>query len=255
VVYAIESHPTVVLDVDQQGNFQRPAAAPQDLLVWQAANPETGLIGQSLEKFEGQLFVDSVTSSASSISWNLPHWSSAIWDSRAWRGPSGISIFGLKDRNKWRNPLPHNDARVTSGHFSIPLALASALALEASVKSSTEDQATLRHLNQLARTFISQEIPGSQIACNIDQTDPALLSFTIPEMDSQLLVQELDRIGIEVDTGSACSSMNMQPSHVLAAMGFNTTGHVRVTLRPTITPDQLLWALQEIKRISAPSED
>jgi cysteine desulfurase len=64
-----------------------------------------------------------------------------------------------------------------------------------------------------------------------------------------MLVNQLDQKGLAVDSGSACNSSNMEPSHVLAAMGLLTHGNIRLTLQPQITEeevDPLLHALKEI---------
>jgi cysteine desulfurase len=45
--------------------------------------------------------------------------------------------------------------------------------------------------------------------------------------------------GISVDSGSACTAMNLQPSHVLAAMGLHTDGNIRITLHAETTPEEV----------------
>ncbi len=45
--------------------------------------------------------------------------------------------------------------------------------------------------------------------------------------------------GLAVDSGSACTAMNLQPSHVLAAMGIETDGNIRVTLHAETTADEV----------------
>jgi cysteine desulfurase len=44
---------------------------------------------------------------------------------------------------------------------------------------------------------------------------------------------------IDVDSGSACSAADLQPSHVLAAMGYPTTGHLRLTLHSGTTRSEI----------------
>lgn len=254
MAYAVaKSHPHQQLPVNRQGYSQIPSnSRAEDLLVWQAVNAETGLIGVDPGDFRGSIFVDSVNSAVPIPQWEKASWSAAVWDSRAWQGPAGLSIFAVRDRSSWINPLPHNDSKATSGNFSIPLAIASAIALDNHIKESASAYDRLLALNATIRNFIFSEFPGANIAAELDTTVPHLISFTIPGIDSQWLINELDREGLAVDTGSACMSMNMQPSHVLAAMGLPVTGNIRLRLRNEHTESDVADLLSKIKTLSAP---
>ena len=59
---------------------------------------------------------------------------------------------------------------------------------------------------------------------------PHVVTFSALYVDGESLVDALDRRGIVVASGSACTSSRLEPSHVLAAMGALTHGNVRVTL-------------------------
>ncbi len=49
---------------------------------------------------------------------------------------------------------------------------------------------------------------------------PGLVSFAFPGLDGDALLATLDLLGVEASSGAACTSGSIQPSHVLAAMGF-----------------------------------
>jgi cysteine desulfurase len=59
---------------------------------------------------------------------------------------------------------------------------------------------------------------------------PHLVSLVFPNANGEEIVRELASKGFSVDSGSACTAMNLQPSHVLAAMGHPTDGNIRITL-------------------------
>jgi cysteine desulfurase len=62
---------------------------------------------------------------------------------------------------------------------------------------------------------------------------PNTTLFTVPGLKAETAVIGFDLAGIAVSSGSACSSGKVQPSHVLAAMGFGkelAQGAVRLSL-------------------------
>jgi cysteine desulfurase len=68
---------------------------------------------------------------------------------------------------------------------------------------------------------------------------PHVLTFSALYADGEALVRELDRRGLAVASGSACTASTLEPSHVLAAMGALTHGNVRITLPlAAVAPDR-----------------
>lgn len=247
-IFAIaESRGGAKIKVDLDGSIDYPEGRPIDLLAWQTINGETGIIATHPQNFAGRLFVDA-TASGADIS--LPeNWNTALWNSRAWEGPAGIGIFAVADKAIWRNPLPHIDQRISSSEFSIPLVMASAIALEAHTRDYAEKRGALSILNNRIRNFLNAEIGDVDIAGSSTTTVPYLLSFSLLYIDAERLVNQLDRLNISVDSGSACSSANMEPSHVLAAMGLLTHGNVRMTLHNQTSSESVESFLSELKTI------
>jgi cysteine desulfurase len=89
------------------------------------------------------------------------------------------------------------------------------------------------------------------IAGSLESTLPHLLSFSFLYIDAERLVSELDRRGFSIDSGSACTATNMEPSHVLAAMGLLTQGNVRLTLHSQGTKAGIEDFLYNLKKIVA----
>lgn len=233
------------IPVDLSGSVIYPSASAQDLLAWQSANGETGIISSPPSQFLGRVFVDAT---ASGPLVRLPErWHSAFWSSRSWQGPAGIGIFALSDRSAWRNPLPHLDQRISSLDFSVPLTIASAIALDAFVLEYAAQRASLLQLNEHIRKFLVNEIGQVDIAGRCAITLPHLLSFSLLYIDAEVLLSELDRRGFAVDSGSACSAANLEPSHVLAAMGLLTHGNIRLTLHNQSTRESVDEFLRTLK--------
>jgi cysteine desulfurase len=90
---------------------------------------------------------------------------------------------------------------------------------------------------------------------------PNTIFFALPGIDGETLVARLDRAGFAVASGSACSSVNPEPSHVLMAMGVApelARGAVRISLGRETTEQEardFLRALAEtafqLRRLAA----
>lgn len=71
---------------------------------------------------------------------------------------------------------------------------------------------------------------------------PGIVSVTVDAMDTEELVLRLDAAGFEVSGGSACSSANLDASHVLLAMGIpreRALGALRVSFDDRVNPKDL----------------
>jgi cysteine desulfurase len=62
------------------------------------------------------------------------------------------------------------------------------------------------------------------------------------------LLRGIANDGFSVDSGSACSADNLEPSHVLAAMGVLTHGNIRITIHPDTTQAEIDSLISSIKK-------
>ena len=84
-----------------------------------------------------------------------------------------------------------------------------------------------------------------------DERLPNNVSVVIDGVEGGDLVAALDLEGVEVSTGSACTSGSTEPSHVLLAMGIDPDlahGSLRITTGPETTTDDVDAALSAIAR-------
>jgi cysteine desulfurase len=214
------------MKVNALGQSQAESFAEKDLLVWQVANGETGII-QDSPKSGSMIFADCT---ASGVDY-LPEfeYQTALFDSKSWQGPNGIGILVIKNGAQWINPLPHNDYVRTPNSYSLPLALASAVALESYLLERAK-------VNDFKDQLIDQlKISQLEFISPIGENNLAkFLTLIFANVEADRLVLELQDAGFAVDSGSACRAADMQPSHVLAAMGLPTAGGIRITFHPQI---------------------
>ncbi|WP_028346273.1 cysteine desulfurase family protein [Bradyrhizobium murdochi] len=82
---------------------------------------------------------------------------------------------------------------------------------------------------------------------------PNTTLFTVPGLRAETAVIGFDLSGISVSSGSACSSGKVQPSHVLAAMGFGgelAQGAVRLSLGWSTTETDIDLALEAWRKLA-----
>jgi cysteine desulfurase len=66
---------------------------------------------------------------------------------------------------------------------------------------------------------------------------PHVLTLVCDGVDGEAVQAELDRRGFAVGSGSACTAGDYGRSHVLAAMGRDTVGNIRLGLHPAVADD------------------
>ena len=231
IIATARSHngPVLELAVTSEGQLIPPDKQnTKTVLSYQLANIETGVIQQ--KELEADFVAVDATATGSRIS--LPsNWSTALFDAKSWQGPAGLGVLAINDEKRWRNPLPHISNIRTPYSHSLPLLICAAVALE----NFQKDEASIRKLNSLLRSLI----PNAEIAGKLDQSLPHLLSASFEYCDGEELLRILASQGFSADSGSACTAMDLQPSHVLAAMGVLTHGNIRTTIHPETTEEDI----------------
>jgi cysteine desulfurase len=161
-------------------------------------------------------------------------WSYASADARTWCGPSGIGIYAIRTGARWQYPWASSTQQREIGSYSIPLALTAAAALEAWQEDGKLEAGRIRDfVTQLRRA--AAMVPNVEVVGDPTDRVPNIVTFSALYCDGESLVEEFAREGFTVGSGSACTSDQLQPSHVLAAMGALTHGNVRICLPHFVT--------------------
>jgi cysteine desulfurase len=123
--------------------------------------------------------------------------------------------------------------------------VASALAIDSWVADEKNLAAKIATINGDIRNYITTNIPDSDLAPG---GADHLISASFLYVNAEQLVTTLADKGYAVDSGSACSAANMQPSHVLAAIGVLTQGNIRLTIHHATTFDEVKEFLNVLKQ-------
>ena len=237
------SHHNQVLElpVNRDGGIQNLSGLREgSVLSLQLANGETGVIQDCAElPTTIRVAVDATTSGSRTP---LPsHWNTALFDSLSWNGPAGLAIMAINNRSDYSYPLPHIAPISSPGSYSLPLLIASAIALE---NFKLENPA----LRTVALSTLGS-IEGVEVVAPNASALPHLFSVVVLGVAGEPAIRELASLGFDVDSGSACSPEDLQPSHVLAAMGYETKGHLRFTLHPETTQEDILELATALKAV------
>jgi len=91
----------------------------------------------------------------------------------------------------------------------------------------------LQVLHSYLESRLHTEIPQAVIFGHHAERLPNTTFFAVPGLDGETLLMSLDQAGLAVSSGSACSTGEVDPSHVLLAMGIDkdlARGAVRASL-------------------------
>jgi cysteine desulfurase len=221
------------------------------VVACQSANHEVGTLQPVADLAAASggvpVFVDAC---ASAGRLPLPEgWAALAASAHKWGGPPGVGVLVVRRGSRWRDPFPEDERAGEHGvgFENVPAILAAAAALQAVVAERDAENARTYALVDRLRSAIGG-LPDVEVVGDPTERLPHLLTFSCLYVDGEALVTELDRLGFEVASGSACTSSSLEPSHVLAAMGALTHGNVRVSVdRRTQAEDveRLLRALPD----------
>ena len=225
------------IDLEQLGRELAQGAA---LVCVQVANAEVGT-RQPIAEVLGlarEAGVPVVSDATAVITHDLlpTEFDVVIAPARDWGGPPGIAIMLTSPQLRWR-PEEAPDRGWIGGFPDIPAAVAAAVALE-EASTQQESAATARALIDQVRATLDQ-LPG--ITCVGDSVNrlPHILTCIISGAAAGELVTELDKQGIYVASGSACTADARMPSHVLQAMGLPHESSIRISLPATCTQNDI----------------
>jgi cysteine desulfurase len=134
-----------------------------------------------------------------------------------------------------------------SGTLPVPLIVGLGLALEIAMREQAAESARLIELRDRLFDGIRRRV--AEIRLNGDPVDrlPGNLNLSFPGVDGEALMMAMRNVA--VSSGSACSSTNPEPSHVLLAMGLSedlARASLRFGLGRFTTADEVDFAAEQV---------
>jgi cysteine desulfurase len=99
---------------------------------------------------------------------------------------------------------------------------------------------------------ILKEIPGAKLNGSKIKRSPNNTNFSFKNVEGESLIMMLDMEGVAASTGSACTSGNLEPSHVLMSLGMkheDAHGSLRMTLGKYTTKKDIDYTVEKLKKI------
>ncbi|MBU2559702.1 aminotransferase class V-fold PLP-dependent enzyme, partial [archaeon] len=168
-------------------------------------------------------------------------------------GPKGVGALYLRKGIKLE-PLFHgggHERKKRSGTENVPGIVGFGRACEIA-KSEMAGEA--KHLTTLRDRLIKEtlKIENSWLNGDAKKRLPGNANFGFKFIEGESIILELDWGGISANTGSACSTSSLKPSHVLVSIGLATEythGSLRITLGRQNTKEEIDYVIKTLPKV------
>lgn len=170
-------------------------------------------------------------------------------------GPKGVGVLYAR-KGVLLTPLIHGGAQERGrrgGTENIPGIVSAAAALNEAVANM---EAHTAHLLPLRDRLIAGllQIPYSVLNGHATHRLPSNVHVCFEAIEGESLLLLLDAKGIQASSGSACTSGDLDPSHVLLGIGRPheiAHGSLRLSLSPDITQNEVDYIIEHVTQVVA----
>lgn len=136
-------------------------------------------------------------------------------------GPKGIGALICQKGIRF-DPLSHgghHERNKRAGTENVPGVVGLGKACELVMAEMVEDETRIKKLRDRLWNGVNQKISDLKLNGHPEKRLANTLNFSVRYVEGESLLLSLDMHGICASSGSACTSANLKPSHVLLAMG------------------------------------
>ncbi len=169
-------------------------------------------------------------------------------------GPKGVACLFIREGTKIE-PILHGggqESGLRSSTVNVPGIVGFAQACKITQKEMKKENKRLTKLRDKLIKGVLQKIEGAHLNGHPRKRLPNNANFWFEFVEGESMVIQLDLLGIAVSTGSACSSVKLEPSHVLLAIGLKREqahGSLRLTLGRWTTEKEINYVLKVLPGI------
>ncbi len=221
------------------------------ILAVMLANNETGIVYNPApitalaHEFGGMLLVDAVQA-AGKIPVDFTETGAQLMSLSAHKiyGPKGVGAL-IVDKAVDMEPVLHgggHEKARRAGTENVAAIVGFGKAAELALNELLARNAQMQTLHHYLETRLMSELPQVSIFGQQAERLSNTSFFALPGLDGETLLMNLDQAGVAVSSGSACGTGEVEPSHVLLAMGVaseRARGAIRVSLGKDSRRDEI----------------
>ena len=266
VMFGKEGFEVTVLNVDKNGvvDLEQLKSAIKDetiLISVMHANNETGVIqpieeiGKIAKENKILFHVDAVQSMGKlEINPKEMGIDLLVFTAHKFYGPKGVGALYVRNGVRLGKVITGGgqERKLRPGTTNTPLIVGMAKALEKAYAEREEENKRVGELRDYFEEQISARIPEIVINGKDVPRLPGTSSITFKYVEGESILLSLSMKGIAVSSGSACSSDELQASHVLLAMGIPAEfahGTIRFSLGKYNTKEEIDYTIEAVVEI------
>ncbi len=168
--------------------------------------------------------------------------------------PKGIGALYVKKGIEFERFIDggHQEKNKRAGTENVAQIVAIGKATQIAEKNLNQYQKKLQELRDYCLKEIKKNIPNIHINGTMEKRLPGNINISFEGIDSNELLFKLDEFGICASGGSACSSGDNNPSHVLTAIGVPNElakGAIRFSFGDFNTKEDVDYLIKTLKKI------
>jgi len=169
-------------------------------------------------------------------------------------GPKGAALLFVREGTKI-SPILHGggqESGLRSSTVNLPAIVGFAEACKIYKKERLSEAKRLSKLRDKLIRGVLTKISDSHLNGHLKKRLPNNTNFWFEFIEGESIIIQLDLLGIAASTGSACSSVKLEPSHILLAIGLKPQeahGSLRLSLGRWTTEKDINYVLKVLPKI------
>lgn len=169
-------------------------------------------------------------------------------------GPKGIGALYIRQGVRLGKIITggSQEKKIRPGTVNIPGVVGMAKALEIASNELNEQIEKETQLRDYLENSLLEKIPHIVVNAKNVSRLPGTSSITFKYLEGESILLSLSHLGIAVSSGSACSSDELQASHVLLGMGISPEiahGTIRFSLGKYNTKEEIDYTIENVVKV------